>query len=170
VRFGRLFMSLSVAAFAMTSLDTATRLGRYALQELFEAPRPGPARRLLANRYPATGITVVVAALLIFSGSANEIWPVFGAANQLVAALAFLTIAIWLVFIRRPSLFALIPGAFIYAVTMAALAYNIYIFGHKGRTILAVISAFLLTLALVLGVTGVRSILRARRAPGEVGT
>jgi carbon starvation protein len=170
VRFGRLFMSLSVAAFAMTSLDTATRLGRYALQELFESPRPGPARRLLVNRYPATGITVAVAALLVFSGSANEIWPVFGAANQLVAALAFLTIAIWLVFIRRPSLFALIPGAFIYLVTMAALAFNIHSFGHKGKLVLAVISAFLLTLALVLGVTGVRSILRARRAPTKVET
>jgi len=170
VRFGRLFMSLSVAAFAMTSLDTATRLGRYALQELFEAPRPGPARRLLTNRYPATGITVALAALLIFSGSANEIWPVFGAANQLVAALAFLTISIWLVFIRRPSLFALIPGTFIYFMTMTALVYNIYKFGHQDKWTLAIISAFLLVLALGLGVTGVRSILRAHRTPIKVET
>ncbi len=167
VRFGRLFMSLSVAAFAMTSLDTATRLGRFALQELVEAPRPGPARRLLSNRYPATGITVLLAALLIFSGSANEIWPVFGAANQLVAALAFLTISIWLVFIRRPSLFALIPGTFIYFMTMTALAYNIYNFGHQDKWTLAVISAFLLVLALGLGVTGVRAILRAHRSQAK---
>ncbi|MBU1244137.1 carbon starvation protein A [Myxococcota bacterium] len=164
VRFGTLFMSLSVAAFAMTSLDTATRLGRYAIQELFESPKPTPARRMLSNRYSATGITVAVASLLVFSGSATEIWPIFGAANQLVAALAFLTISLWLVFIRKPSLFALIPGIFIYAVTMAALAWNIYDFGRKEKYILVTISAFLLSLALILGVTGVRSLTRAHRS------
>jgi len=167
VRFGTLFMSLSVAAFAMTSLDTATRLGRYALQELFEAPGPSAVRRTLGNRYPATGLTVAIASLLIFSGSATEIWPIFGAANQLVAALAFLTIAIWLVFIRRPSLFALLPGVFIYWVTMTALGWNIYDFGRKEKYTLAAISAFLLSLALVLGVTGIRSIVRARHGLTE---
>jgi len=164
VKFGVLFMSLSVAAFAMTSLDTATRLGRYALQELFEKPNPSPMRRMISNRYPVTGITVAIASLLIFSGSANEIWPVFGAANQLVAALAFLIIAIWLIFIRRPSLFALIPGIFIYSVTITALAWNIYDFGRKEKFVLVTISAFLLCLALVLGVTGVRSIAHAHRS------
>jgi len=164
VRLGTLFMSLSVAAFAMTSLDTATRLGRYAIQELFEAPDPSPTRRALSNRYLATGITVAVAALLVFSGSATEIWPIFGAANQLVAALAFLTISLWLVFIRRPSLFALIPGVFIYAVTMAALGWNIYEFSRKEKFTLVIISVFLMTLALILGVTGVRSLSRAYRS------
>jgi hypothetical protein len=65
VKFGTLFMSLSVAAFAMTSLDTATRLGRYALQELADVPRFRPAA-LLQNRFSATGVTVAVASLLIF--------------------------------------------------------------------------------------------------------
>ncbi len=163
VRFGTLFMSLSVAAFAMTSLDTATRLGRYALQELLEKPDPSPVGRLLSNRYPVTGITVAIASLLIFSGSANEIWPIFGAANQLVAALALLTITIWLVFVRRPFLFAAIPGIFIYGVTMTALVWNVYDFGRKEKFVLVGISVFLLGLALVLGVTGVRSIAHARR-------
>jgi uncharacterized membrane protein YjjB (DUF3815 family) len=68
------------------------------------------------------------------------------------------------VFIRKPSLFALIPGVFIYAVTMAALAWNIYDFGRKEKFILVTISAFLLSLALILGVTGVRSLTRAHRS------
>lgn len=161
VKFGTLFMSLSVAAFAMTSLDTATRLGRYALQELADIPRFRPAV-LLQNRFFATGITVIVASLLIFSGSATEIWPIFGAANQLVASLAFLTIAIWLTFLRRPRAFVLIPGVFVYGMTLTALAWNVYDFGHKGKAMLASIAAFLFLLATVLGISGAQTLLRKK--------
>ncbi len=162
VKFGTLFMSLSVAAFAMTSLDTATRLGRYALQELADVPRPHPSLAVIQNRFAATGVTVLFASLLIFSGSATEIWPIFGAANQLVASLAFLTIAIWLTFVRRPRAFVLIPGIFVYVMTMAALAWNLYDFGRKDKWVLAAIAGFLLVLAAVLGVSGARSMLRRK--------
>lgn len=169
VQFGKLFMSLSVAAFAMTSLDTATRLGRYALQELADVPRPHPALGITRNRFAATGITVAVATLLIFSGSATEIWPIFGAANQLVASLAFLTIAIWLTFVHRPRAFVLIPGVFVYGMTLAALAWNLFDFGRRGKWMLSGIAAFLFLLAAVLGVSGAQTLLRRKNAePVEI--
>ncbi len=172
VEHGVLFMSLSVAAFAMTSLDTATRLGRFAVQELAGGDSGNGGRnaasKMLNNRFLATGITVAVASALVFSGSANEIWPIFGAANQLVAALAFLTISIWLVFLRRPSLFTILPGIFIYLVTVAALIWNIREFALQGKTGLALMASFLVLLALVLGTLGSRSILRQMNS-GDAG-
>lgn len=91
-------ISLAISAFALTSLDTATRLGRFMFQELF-AGKPGEKQTslqsLCSNMYFATGITVALGAVLCLSGYQN-IWPLFGACNQLVAVPAFLGVAVWL--------------------------------------------------------------------------
>ncbi|MGM0596106.1 MAG: carbon starvation CstA family protein [Myxococcota bacterium] len=154
---GTTFMALAVAAFALTSLDTATRLGRFAFQELFLDPEKSTSEQsfLANNRYFATIITVVLGGGLVFSGTATDIWPIFGAANQLLASLAFLVITVWLVHLKRPKRFAIIPGVFIYSVTMAALVYNIYDFAGSGKYALAILSLILMILALVLGYEGV---------------
>lgn len=92
------FVALTISAFAMTTLDTATRLGRFIFQEMF-APAEGAAGKssasILANPYVATLITIFVSAYMAV-GSYTTIWPIFGAANQLLAALALLAIAVWL--------------------------------------------------------------------------
>jgi len=92
---GTSFVALAVSAFALTSLDTATRLARFAFQEFFVTDKSKSVRGILhRNRFLATAITVTVSALLVFSGSGMAIWPIFGSANQLLAALAFLTIVV----------------------------------------------------------------------------
>ncbi|MBN2722630.1 MAG: carbon starvation protein A [Deltaproteobacteria bacterium] len=163
VKWGRTFMSLAVAAFALTSLDTATRLGRFAVQEFFQRPANQKPNIIADNRYIATLITVLSGALLVFSGSSKEIWPIFGAANQLLAALSFLAITVWLVHMRKPSGFAAIPGVFIYLITMAALVWNIYSFFQTGKFILAGLAFILIILALFLGIDGIRVIKGKRK-------
>lgn len=91
-------ISLAISAFALTSLDTATRLGRFLFQELFAAgnkENPTPVQKVCGNMYVATLITVALGGVLCLGGYQN-IWPLFGACNQLVAVPAFLGLAVWL--------------------------------------------------------------------------
>ena len=81
---GKSFTALAISAFALTSLDTATRLARFIFQEMFDTK--GEAS-VMTNRYVSTGITVVLGGALAFRGW-TQIWPLFGSANQLLAALA----------------------------------------------------------------------------------
>ena len=125
------FVALAVSAFALTSLDTGTRLARFAFQEFFERPS-GKATFLSSNRYVATGVSVGPAMLLAFHevehpvtgelvSAWRMIWPIFGSANQLLASLALLAVSVWLARRSRASWFALAPMVFMFAVTMTSL-------------------------------------------------
>jgi len=87
-------ITLAVSAFALTSLDTAARMGRFLFQEFFinegeDVKTLTGARKILVNPYVATVITVGLGGLLAVGGY-SKIWPLFGAANQLLAGLALL--------------------------------------------------------------------------------
>ncbi len=145
----RNFVALTVSAFALTSLDTATRLTRFAFQEFFQR-REGAGSLLARNRYLATGISVSLAAALIFSGTAMQIWPLFGAANQLLAALTLLAVSLWLSKRARARAFVIIPMFFMFAVTLTALAMLTW--RHLGgeQPLLGAVALLLLLLALAL--------------------
>ncbi len=123
---GTTFIALSISAFMLTTLDTATRLTRFTWQELF-LPPAGDERRyrfhgLLANRYSATLVAVAASGYLAFSGQADRIWPVFGASNQLLAALTLLAVSLVLRQQgRRRLLVALVPMVFMMLVCLWAL-------------------------------------------------
>lgn len=152
---GKVFASLVVSAFALTSLDTATRLGRYILQELFESASNKDAKGETIsslNSYVATIITIIPGAYLAYSGQGMAIWPIFGAANQLLAAFALLTVSVWLTKSGKSSLFTQIPMYFIFSVTLTALALfsiNNFKAGHASLAMMAVV---LFILAIVLAV------------------
>jgi len=155
-RAGVVFASVAVAAFALTSLDTATRIGRMALQEL-AAPAPGAAGpaarirgRLAASRHLATTITVALSGALALSGGGGAIWPSFGAANELLAALTFLAVLAWLARRGQKRRFILLPAAFMFATTLAALLYQAYNFAAERKWFLAGLAGLLALLALVL--------------------
>lgn len=91
-------ISLAISAFALTSLDTGTRLGRFMFQELFatkSGEKANTVQKACGNMYIATIITVILGGILCLGGYQN-IWPLFGACNQLVAVPAFLGVAVWL--------------------------------------------------------------------------
>lgn len=142
------FTALAVSAFALTSLDTATRLARFMFQEYFENEKKSV---FITNRYVSTAITVAFGAALTFSGKTMSIWPVFGSANQLLAALALLALTVWVANLKKGYLFVLIPMIFMFAVTLTALGMLIYTNFIASNFTLSIISILLFTLAVMLG-------------------
>ena len=113
---------LAVSCFCLTSLDTATRLGRFMFQELFATNKNGE-KNILSNMYVATLVTVAGALLLCVAGY-TKIWPLFGACNQLVAVPAFLAIATYLKKIGKNNKMLYIPIVFMSIATLTSLVMS----------------------------------------------
>ncbi|MBS4540152.1 carbon starvation protein A [Clostridium sp. D2Q-11] len=117
---GKSFVALSISAFALTSLDTGTRLARFIFQEFFEDSAKEKQSIFVTNRYVATGITVVFGGWLALMGW-SKVWPLFGSANQLLAALALLSLAAYLKNKKMSIKAVVIPMIFMFIVTLTAL-------------------------------------------------
>jgi len=141
-------------SFVMTTLDSATRISRYITEELF-----GDVFKIkfFKNRILAT-VLVVLAAASLALGQWQRIWPIFGASNQLVAALTLLVITFYFLDRGRPTAFTFYPAVFMLLTTIAALCYQGWIFFHQGKFGLASVAVFLLTLALFMIWEGVHRI------------
>ncbi len=135
--FGGIFAIVVLNSFILTTLDTATRIGRYLTHELFG----------IKNRYIATLIVVLLSGWLGLSGNWSKIWPIFGAANQLVAALALLVITMWLLSRKSNIMYTAIPCAFMLLTTIGALLYKVPKYFSSKDILLAAVSIVLLVLA-----------------------
>lgn len=114
---------LALNTFVLTTLDTAVRITRFLVQEALGNQIP-----VFRNKYVVT-VTVTFAAYLIgASGGWQKIWPVFGATNQLIAAMALFVVATWLMAVKRPTHYVLYPAVFMMVTTIAALAWQSYQF------------------------------------------
>jgi carbon starvation protein len=154
---GSFFGMVMLNAFVLTTLDTGTRLGRMVFSEL-----AGEKINLFNNRWLASAIILVFAALLGATEGYKAIWPVFGASNQLVAALALVVVSSYLVGIKRPTKFTLYPAYFMLSTTLAALFFQGYNFFKTESYLLGIVSLILIILAVVI-VYDARSILFATR-------
>jgi carbon starvation protein len=164
---GETFTALAVSAFALTSLDTATRLARFMFQEFFEVKENSEKVSILQNRFVATAITVAFGASLTFSGQTMSIWPVFGSANQLLAALALLALTVWVANLKKGYLFVLIPMIFMFAVTLTAIAMLIYTNFVATNYALSIISILLFTLAVLLGIKAYSVLINGKELVNE---
>jgi len=162
------FVSLAISAFALTSLDTGTRLGRFAMQEFFEKGNAERKPLLARNRYIATAVTVIVSGLLAREGI-DKIWGIFGSANQLLAALALMAVSVWLSRRGRGNIFTLVPMVFMFAVTLTALGALIRrnIVGARPNYLLAGIAGLLFVLAVILVVESGKFLLSRRKPDAE---
>lgn len=161
---------LAVSAFCLTSLDTATRLARYMFQELWiptgqTLSSVTGARKTLSNPYVATIITVILGIALGMTGY-SLIWPLFGAANQLLAALALLAVCAWLGNAGKNNKMFYIPMVFMLVVTLTSLVITIQskcvaLMAASGdpvaNVLQAVIACVLLVLAVILAVKGAKT-------------
>lgn len=171
VETGKTFSALAVSVFALTSLDTATRLARYMFQEFFEMNIQSETKKekaILQNRFFATSITVAVGAALTFSGQSMSIWPVFGSANQLLAALALLALTVYVAHLKENKLFVLIPMLFMFSVTLTALGMLIYTNFISNNFILSLISSLLFILAVLLGLKAYQVLVNGTRETKKV--
>ncbi|MGH4140213.1 carbon starvation CstA family protein [Clostridium sp.] len=150
MQVGKVFVILAFSAFALTSLDTATRIGRYIFQEFFTNASE-KTKKTYANMYTATFITVAASAALLAYGY-QKIWPIFGSANQLLAALALLAVTSWLAKVGKKTIMTLIPMVFMFIVSLSALFLLIkqYLFSENKNMILGCFAVLLFILAIVL--------------------
>jgi len=128
LKIGIGILAVLVASFAATTLDTATRLQRYVIQELSAAVGFRPGR----NKYLATGGALAIAgAVAVFAGAAPgkggmTLWPLFGASNQLLAGLAFMVIIFFLLRRRRAVWFAVGPMVVMLVVPTWAMLWQMF--------------------------------------------
>ncbi len=154
------FVALTVSAFALTTLDTCTRLARFIIQEYAEDIPAIRAKSLLQNRFITTILIVVMSSLLLFTGQFEQLWPIFGSANQLLAALALLAVTVWLAKMNVNPIFTLVPMIFMFSVTLLSLlifAWNQY---QQNAWFLSILSVSLFLLAVVLVVMARNSLLK----------
>ncbi len=167
VELGRHFGALAISTFLLTTLDTCTRLGRYVLEELFRLPRGNRLTIVLA-----TAATLALPAIFtqltlhLPDGSPapawRVIWPVFGATNQLLGALALLVVTAWLKNTGRRYAFAAIPMLFMFSVTLVALVQLIW--RYRVTSLIGGIAAGLLLLAVILLIEAVHKIVFGGRS------
>ena len=169
LKYGITFTALAVSAFALTSLDTGARLSRFAFQEFFQAEGQEHVPLLGRNRYIGTLVSVVLAGALSLTGGTDVIWPIFGSANQLLAALALLTVSVWLAKMGRDNLFPLIPMWIMFAVTISALALLAVKRLQDGQFVLGTVAVLLLGLGIVLLVMALRKLVEVKRGASDGG-
>ena len=165
---------LAVSVFCLTSLDTATRLARYMFQEFFleqgqTAKDATGYKKVLANPYVATAITVVLGVALGMTGY-TKIWPLFGAANQLLAAIGLLAVCTWLGSVGKNNKMFYVPMVFMLAVTICSLIQTItakltaYTSGSADvwALIQALIAVLLVVLSVILAVISAKTLLKQK--------
>ena len=161
-------ITLAISAFALTSLDSVARVGRLAFQELFteETGKTSPVGKLLSNKYIATVLTLLFGYLLAIIGYAT-IWPLFGAANQLLAALALISCAVFLKKTKRQGAMLWAPMFIMLAVTFTALVFTIKAkggllfsggFKFEADGLQLVFAILLLILGVMVAVSGVKKL------------
>ena len=156
-QFTLAIMAVFVASFAGTTLDTATRIQRYVIGELGSSLR----LNFLTDRYVGTAVAVGTALILAFASGASgngalKLWPLFGAVNQTLAALALIIITLYLKAQGGLKwMVAGLPAIFMSVMTLWAVIMNQVTFGTAHNMLLQVINLIILLIAAWIVVEGV---------------
>jgi carbon starvation protein len=161
---GSSFVALAISAFALTTLDTTARIGRFLVEEFFSKAEGKSS--LAGNKYFATIVTVRCGGLLGFMGYA-KVWPIFGASNQLLAALALLAVAVYLKHVGKSNKMVVIPMVIMFFITITALIMLIMSNLATGNYLLVVIAVILVILAIILILQSYKSLSRKQELSAE---
>ena len=169
--FATAFIAVVVVSFALTTLDSATRLLRFNISEI------GTSLRLnfLSNRLLASGLAVGAICFFAFyeidgKPAGLALWTLFGTTNQLLAGLTLLVATLYLHQRGRNPLFTGIPMVFMLVSTFTALVRNLTDFWKKDQTLLFVVGSALLVLAVGIIIEGLRAFLRSERHTDDMIT
>jgi carbon starvation protein len=159
----RSLIAVMVVSFALTTLDSATRLLRYNVEEIGQTVKLKP----LANRYVSTSVAVGSIAFFAFYKIDGEaaglaLWQLFGSTNQLLAGLALLVVSLYLIQRRRPSLPFLLPMIFMMVSTLTAMVFKLRDYLVGGQTLLLVVGSCITLIAVWLIVEAVLALRRYR--------
>lgn len=165
-RLGATFVALIVVSFALTTLDSATRLLRYNIAEIGESLR-FPA---LGNRYVASALAIAAIWFFAFYERAGQaagllLWQLFGTTNQLMAGLALLAVTLYLLRAGKPVVYTLVPMLFMLATTLTAMAIKLVDFWQERNWTLLGTGGVIFFLAIWLAVEAALAALRFRAQP-----
>lgn len=147
---GTIFGILLVEGFVVTTLDTAVRLNRYLLEELWQfifKTVPVLFKTYIFNAL----ICVIMMFVLAYYNAFLVIWPLFGSANQLLASLALIVISVWLIKRGKKALFSIIPAIFMMATTLYSL-WSLLMNQYLPKKNCMLITTDILLIVLALGV------------------
>jgi len=146
---------LALNTFVMTTLDTAVRITRFIVQESAGARVP-----IMLNKYVTTALVVILAYSIGATDGWQKIWPIFGATNQLIAAVALFVISTYLIGVRKPTTYTLVPAVFMVITTIGALGWQAYRFvtAPQPNWFLGGTSVVLIGLALFVGYEGLQAL------------
>lgn len=169
LRAGQAFVALVAVSFALTTLDSATRLLRYNIEEISETIR----LPLLGNRYAASLAAVATIGFFAFyeingQPAGLALWALFGTTNQILGGLTLLAVTLYLIARRRNFLYTLIPMLFMLVTTLAAMVLNVRTYFTRGNYLLLGMGVVLLALAIWLVVEGVIRLKQARSKLGRI--
>ncbi len=153
--FASMIAVLALNTFVLTTLDSAVRITRFIVQESV-----GQRIVLFKNKYICTVLVIFFSYLIGSTDGWQKIWPIFGATNQLIAAVALFVIATWLMAMGKPTKFALYPAIFMIVTTIGALVWQSYRFYSQPEPniFLGTAAVFLIILALFVGYEGMATL------------
>ena len=164
VALGSVFGILLVEGFVVTTLVAAVRLNRYLFEELWTILfKKTP--RLLKLRWVNAGISVALMWILAYSNAFSSLWPIFGTANQLLAALTLLAVSAWLLIRKKKNLFTLLPAVFMITTTVASLLILLINYYRIKNYLLLAADLLLLTLSAGVVSLILKTFLKPRREP-----
>ena len=157
--FASMIAVLALNTFVLTTLDTAVRITRFLVQESLGEKIP-----TFKNKYAVTTTVVFVAYLIGATDGWQKIWPIFGATNQLIAAVALFVVATWLMAVKKPTQYVLYPAIFMVITTIGALSWQAYRFltAAQPNLFLGLTAIVLIGLAMFVGNEGMQA-LRGKR-------
>jgi carbon starvation protein len=162
VSLGTVFGILLVEGFVITTLDAAIRLNRYLLEELWAIIFKN-VPKILRYYWINAGISVLLMWILAYSNAFSVLWPIFGSANQLLAALGLLAASSWLLIKGKKYFFALLPAIFMIITTIASLIILIQSYIKTNNYVLMVIDIMLLILSLGVIILVIKTFLQPRQ-------
>ena len=157
----RTLIAVVVVSFALTTLDSATRLLRFNIEEI------GESVNVRVNRYVASTLAAASIAFFAFyeidgKSAGLALWTLFGSTNQLLAGLALLVVALYLIQRRRRSLPYLLPMVFMMVSTLVAMTLKLIDFYRQGQVLLLIVGGCIMGIALWLVVEAVLALRRYR--------
>lgn len=172
-KVANVFMTMCVSALALSTLDSVGRIGRMSFQELFMVDDPSQNkgwRKLFTNQYFATLVTLVFGYLLCLGGYQN-VWALFGSANQMLAALVLIGVAVFLKATNRKSWMLYVPMLIMLAVTFTAITLNVIgnvkAFANGKATFLVnglqlIVACFLIVLGVIVAFTCLKTLITTK--------
>ena len=157
--FASMIAVLALNTFVLTTLDTAVRITRFLVQESLGDKIP-----IFKNKFVVTVTVVFVAYLIGATDGWQKIWPIFGATNQLIAAVALFVVATWLMAVKKPTQYVLYPAILMVITTIGALGWQAWRFfkAPEPNLFLGVTAVILIGLAVFVGNEGMQA-LRGKR-------